>query len=227
MMIDAEDKTMNGFILILMMTAALNFCEISNLSAQEVPVQPAAPAQQPAAAAGSAAAAAPQTADYLVGIDDILVISVIRPETIDLTVTVSPDGSVTFPYIGMIMVKDKTLPQLQEEITNRLSEGYMKYPVVNVILKESRSRRFFVYGEVTNPGAYPIDQNTTVMRAISIAGGFTKFGSSSRVKVLRVPKNGAGYEPIKINIKDIMNGNPNADIPIDSGDIVVVSEGVF
>lgn len=223
---------MNRFILVITMMATLNLLGLSNLNAQQTPDQQPAAAEQPQANAAqqpaAPAAGAPQpTSDYLVGIDDILVISVIRPENIDLTVTVSPDGSVTFPYIGMIMVKDKTLTQLQEEITNRLSEGYMKYPVVNVILKESRSRRFFVYGEVTNPGAYPIDQNTTVMRAISIAGGFTKFGSSSRVKVLRVPKNGAGYEPIKINIKDIMNGNPNADIPIDSGDIVVVSEGVF
>ena len=103
----------------------------------------------------------------------------------------------------------------------------MKYPVVNVILKESRSRRFFVYGEVVRPGAYAIDQNTSVMRAISLAGGFTKFGSSSRVKVLRVRQDGNGYEPLKINIKDVMNGNPNADIKLNTGDIVVVSEGVF
>lgn len=192
---------------------------------------PVLTAQEPAAVSAELPAAPTQAAredsEYLVGIDDILEIHVIRPESIDLTVTVSPDGSVTFPYIGVIVAKDKTLTALQSEITTRLAEGYMKYPVVNVILKESRSRRFFVYGEVIHPGAYPIEQNTSVMRAISVAGGFTKFGSSSRVKVLRVRKDGAGYEPLKINIKDVMNGNPNADIPIYSGDIVVVSEGVF
>jgi polysaccharide export outer membrane protein len=191
---------------------------------------PALRAQEPSPAPAAQAEAEPvkqDAAEYLVGIDDILEIHVISPESINLTVTVSPDGSVTFPYIGMIIVKDKTLTKLQDEITTRLAEGYMKYPVVNVILKESRSRRFFVYGEVIHPGTYPIEQNTTVMRAISVAGGFTKFGSSSRVKVLRARKDGAGYEPLKINIKDVMNGNANADISIHSGDIVVVSEGVF
>ena len=183
--------------------------------------------QTPAAVAAVTPELPKESAEYSVGIDDILEIHVIRPEVIDLTVTVSPDGSVTFPYIGVIVAKDKTLTALQEEVTSRLAEGYMKYPVVNIILKESRSRRFFVYGEVVHPGAYPIEQNTSVMRAISVAGGFTKFGSSSKVKVLRVRKDGAGYEPLKINIKDVMNGNPNADIPIYSGDIVVVSEGVF
>ena len=214
---------MNGLALMVTLLVVFNFAPA--LYAQDT--QTAQPAAAAPVQAAAEVAAPKQDSEYLVGIDDILEIHVIRPESIDLTVTVSPDGSVTFPYIGTVVAKDKALPQLQEEITSRLSEGYMKYPVVNVILKESRSRRFFVYGEVVHPGAYPIEQNTTVMRAISVAGGFTKFGSSSRVKVLRVQKDGAGYDPLKINIKDVMNGNPNADIPIQSGDIVVVSEGVF
>ena len=208
--------------------------------AQEVPLPETPPVEAAAQAAPEPApekaakgvtepcVTAPSDGDtYTVGVDDIIEINVIRPEPLNLTVTVSPDGTVTFPYIGLVLANDKTLTQLQNEITARLSEGYMKYPVVNVILKESRSRRFFVYGEVAKPGAYPIDQNTSVMRAISLAGGFTKFGSSSRIKVLRVRKDNAGYEPIKININDILNGDPNSDISIYSGDIVVVSEGVF
>ena len=60
-----------------------------------------------------------------------------------------------------------------------------------------------------------------------MAGGFTKYGSSSRVKVLRPKKGGPGYDNIKINIADLMEGKPEADILIKPGDIVVVSEGVF
>ena len=67
----------------------------------------------------------------------------------------------------------------------------------------------------------------TVLKAISIAGGFTKFGSASRVKVLRPRENKPGYETIKINMKDVMDGNSEADLSIQSGDMVVVSEGMF
>jgi len=84
-----------------------------------------------------------------------------------------------------------------------------------------------VYGEVTHPGPYAVEENMTVLRAISMAGGFTKFGSSSRVKVLRPRAQGKGYEPVKINIKDVMDGHSDADAVIKPGDIVVVSEGVF
>jgi len=164
---------------------------------------------------------------YAIGIDDVLDINVIQPEQLAMTVTVAPDGSISFPYVGNVNVKGMTLGEVQEEIQARLADGYMKYPVVAVSLRESRSRKFFVYGEVLKPGTYPIHEKVTVLKAISMAGGFTKYGSSSNVKVLRPKKTGAGYETIKISIKGVMNGHPEADIFIEPEDIVVVSEGIF
>ncbi|MCK5083942.1 MAG: SLBB domain-containing protein, partial [Candidatus Omnitrophica bacterium] len=117
--------------------------------------------------------------------------------------------------------------EIKTKVQDALADGYMKYPVVVVSLQESRSRRFFVYGEVMKPGTYAIAENTSVLRAISMAGGFSKFGSSSRVKVLRAKEEGAGYETMKIDIKKVMNGSSDDDILLKAGDMVVVSEGVF
>ncbi len=164
---------------------------------------------------------------YTIGVDDVLEISVLQPDELLRVVNVGPDGTVTFPYIGTIKVKGLTITQIQEKVRTALADGYMKYPVVVASLQESRSRKFFVYGEVTKPGTYRIAENTTVLRAISMAGGFTKFGSSSRVKVLRVKKKEAGYETVKIDIKKVMNGDSKNDILLQAGDMVVVSEGVF
>jgi polysaccharide export outer membrane protein len=171
------------------------------------------------------AAAAPQ--DYQVGPNDILDINVLQPEQLADTATVSPDGSITFPYIGTVSVRGQTLAQIQDEIQRRLGDGYMKYPVVAVALKESHSRRFFVYGEVVKSGAYDIEENMTVLRGISMAGGFSQFGSSSRVKILRPKKGSTGYDVIKVNIKDVMDGVADSDPVINQGDIIVVSEGIF
>ncbi|MCK5581165.1 MAG: polysaccharide export protein [Candidatus Omnitrophica bacterium] len=164
---------------------------------------------------------------YTVGVDDILEISVLQPDELFRVVNVAPDGRVSFPYIGSIKVKGLTIPQIQKIIQNALADGYMKHPVVLVSLQESRSRKFFVYGEVIKPGTYAIAENATVLRAISMAGGFTKFGSSSRVKVLRPKENEPGYENIKIDIKKVMNGDSEKDILLRPGDMVVVSEGMF
>jgi polysaccharide export outer membrane protein len=164
---------------------------------------------------------------YMIGVDDVLEINVLKPETLTSTVSVSPDGTINFPYIGNVMLKGRTVEQVQQEVQTRLGDGYMKYPIVSVALKESRSRKFFVYGEVLKPGAYAIEENTSVLRAISIAGGFSKFGSSSRVKVLRPKKGGPSYEPIKINITAVMDGDCSADLLLRAGDVIVVSEGIF
>ncbi len=165
--------------------------------------------------------------EYTVGADDILEITVSRPELIQNVVTVAPDGTISFPYIGVTKVAGKTLPVIQQTIEGELADGYMKYPVVTVSLQQSLSRKFFVYGEVIKPGNYLLDERTTVLKAISIAGGFSKFGSSSKVKVLRQNPDSIGYSPIKVNMKEVMNGESTEDIVIEPGDIVVVSEGIF
>jgi len=175
----------------------------------------------------SAARAAEEVPGYAIGVGDILELNILQPEKMLVNVAVAPDGAISVPYIGSVQVKGLTLTAAQEMIQTKLSEGYMKYPVVVLSLVESRSRKVLVYGEVVRPGEYPLDEDSTVLRAISMAGGFTKYGSSSRVKVLRPKKDGAGYDTIKISISDLMEGKPEADILVKPGDIVVVSEGVF
>jgi polysaccharide biosynthesis/export protein len=164
---------------------------------------------------------------YTVGAEDILQVQTIQPEQLSITATVSPDGFISFPYIGNVKVKDKTLNQIQDEIAQRLTDGYMRYPIVVVTLQQSKSRKFFVYGEVNKPGAYPLEENTTVLRAVSMAGGFTKYGSSSRVKVLKPQPNSAGYETLRVDVDKVMKGSSTEDPVLNSGDIVVVSEGMF
>ena len=193
------------------------------------PVPTAAPASvvEPVPAAEPVPAPRSSLEEYQVGIDDILDINVLQPEALAATVTVGPDGLISFPFIGSVSVKGLTISHIQETIQQRLADGYMKYPVVAASLKESRSRKFFVYGEVARPGSYPVQEDATVIKAISMAGGFTKYGSSSRVKVLRPRADRPGYETLKMNIKAAMDGRADEDLPVQPGDTIVVSEGMF
>ncbi len=166
--------------------------------------------------------------DYTVGPGDILQMDILQPDKMSTRITVSPDGFITVPYIGQVKVLSMTTAQVQAEIEKRLADGYMKFPSVMISLSESHSRKFFVYGAVEHPGSFTLeDSNMTILRAISIAGGFTRFGSSSRVKMLRPKAEGHGYETVKINIKAVMAGDSQADMLLQNGDIIVVSEGIF
>jgi protein involved in polysaccharide export with SLBB domain len=170
---------------------------------------------------------APKADSYVIGVDDMLDLAILQPEQLVSTVTVSPDGAITVPYAGSVTVKGMSLPDAQELIRSRLEDGYLKYPVVSLSLKQNRSKNFFVYGEVMKPGTYLLTENTTALKAISLAGGFTKFGSSSRVKILRPKKDGEGYETSKVNLDAAMKGNSKSDTVLEPGDMVIVSEGIF
>ena len=164
---------------------------------------------------------------YTIGVGDILDVTILQPDPMTLRVTVSPGGDISVPYIGSVYVKGKTIAGAQSLIQQKLASGYLKYPVVTVSLVESRSRSFTISGEVIRPGNYALLENTTVLKAISIAGGFTRFGSSSRVKILRPRKDRPGYISIKVELKAVLDGDASADIVIEAGDIIVISEGVF
>jgi polysaccharide export outer membrane protein len=165
--------------------------------------------------------------EYRIGIGDIVEVRILKPDEITDRSTVSPGGDISVSYLGTVQVKGKTIAETQKSIQWRLAQGYLKYPVVVVSLIESRSRNFTISGEVVRPGTYPIQENTTVLKAISIAGGFTRFGSKSRVKLLRPNQDKPGYQNIKINLQKAMDGDANEDVVLKPGDIVVVSEGFF
>ncbi len=164
--------------------------------------------------------------DYLVGVDDIILVTVIQPDKLESELTVSPDGAITFPYIGKVVVKGLTLMQIQENIQTRLAE-YMKYPVVTVSLKESRSRMFFVYGEVKLPGAYPIQQDMSVLRAVSMAGGFTPVAATNDVKILRSKADQSGNKTLSTDVSAVMQGKTQNDIKVEAGDVITVTKRFF
>jgi polysaccharide biosynthesis/export protein len=73
----------------------------------------------------------------------------------------------------------------------------------------------YVSGQVRNPGAYPIGQQTTVRQVLALAGGPSEFGAINRVKILR-SENGSEKE-IKVELNDLVK----------PGDTVVVPERFF
>lgn len=164
---------------------------------------------------------------YTVGVGDILEIRLLKPDQLDYRTTVTPEGTISVVYIGTLRAEGKTISQLQREIQIRLSRGYLKYPVVIVTLMESHSQNFTISGEVVRPGTYPLRVNTTVLKAISIAGGFTRFGSKSKVKILRPRKDKPGYKIIKVDLGKVMDGDSVSDVLLIPGDIVIVSESFF
>ncbi|MBF0485338.1 MAG: polysaccharide export protein [Candidatus Omnitrophica bacterium] len=168
---------------------------------------------------------AEDNSDYQINQGDILEITVAGHDDLHRVVTVTPDGMLSFPFIGSMTVKGKKVQEVSTAIEQGLGDGYIKYPQVNISVQKVKGKKVFVYGEVNTPGAYEFTGDMTVLRAITLAGGLSKFGSESGIKILRSSPDKKDYETIRVNLKEAINsGNKNKDITIQEGDIIVVSE---
>src|SRR5689334_3103149 len=126
---------------------------------------------------------------YRLGPGDILGIYIDKhPEDSVDKVTVSPVGRVYFPLLGSLVVVGKTVPQLQEYLTNAVAE-FIREPRVTLVLIEAQSAKFGVLGDVKNPGLMVMTRPLRVLDAITMAGGILDTGSQ-QVSVLRQYEDG-------------------------------------
>ncbi len=158
--------------------------------------------------------------DYAVQPGDVLRVTVWKEENLDREVLVRPDGGVSFPLVGDVPAKGRTVDQLREEISSRLVE-YIPAPAVTVSVKEINGNKVFVIGKVNRPGDFVLNRVVDVMQALSMAGGMTPFAKTNRINVLRRIDDKQIAIPFKF--AEVQKGiNLEQNILLQNGDIVVV-----
>src|SRR5579859_7813644 len=153
-----------------------------------------------------ATAAVPQdagaTSDYVIGADDMLHISVWKEPDLSENLPVRPDGKISMPLLNDVQAAGLTPLQLKDSLTENLKK-FIADPRVTVVVTAMNSRRVFVSGEVTHPGAMPLLPHMTVLQALASAG-FTQFAKLKDVYLLRTV-NGTQTK-IPFNYKDVVKG---------------------
>lgn len=125
------------------------------------------------------------------------------------------DGSES--TVRIFLTPDQPPSAQKEALSFRLRSGD--------IVTATSTRFFFISGEVKRPGSYPITGGLTVLKAVSVAGGLTKFGAKGKVEILR-KSNKRGSQRIKVNLGDIENGK-KPDVPLEPEDIIKVGKRLF
>jgi len=182
----------------------------------------------------SGAAAQSPTTDYVVGPQDLLMITVFNEPTLSGRFTVEADGTINYPLVGRVPVGGKTLRAIQEDLTSRLGASYLRNPQVTILVDQFRSQSIFVQGEVRQPGKHVISGNLTLLEALSQAGGpTTSAGTDVIVRRPRNPSAGAGpIDPTddtasevvaRVNLEDLQSGRA-ANVAIRDGDNVFVTK---
>jgi len=167
----------------------------------------------------------PGTADapYVIGVKDLLRISVWQNTAITVDVPVRPDGKVSVPLIDDVTAAGLTPVQLKEVITKELEKS-VESPDVTVIVLEINSRFVTVSGRVTNTARVPVTENLRVVEAIALAGGFDEFADRSNVRVVRRQRDGKEIE-YTFDYDAYMSGRaPNTNFLLQAGDVIYVPD---
>jgi polysaccharide biosynthesis/export protein len=166
-------------------------------------------------------------ANYVIGPHDALSITVWNQPDISSKYTIEQDGSFTFPLLGRVAAAGLTLRDLELELTRQLGAGLFKNPHVTVAVLEYRSKRVFVVGEVRQPGTYPLNGAMSVIEALARAGSTTA-NAAAHVLVVRASRAGGPVLPadpnagqvIRVDLRDIEDGELSKNIPLQDGDTV-------
>ncbi|MBI4508433.1 MAG: polysaccharide biosynthesis/export family protein [Deltaproteobacteria bacterium] len=166
----------------------------------------------------------PGTTDASLGQGDLFEVRVFDEPDLAGVYQVGTDGAISFPLIGRVVVEGKLPSDVEQEIKARLADGFLKNPQVSVLVKEYRSKKVSVFGQVRNPGTFPFTEHMSVIEAITRAGGFTSMAKKNSVRVTRLVD--GKTTKTTVAVEDIGQGKaPNYQLW--PGDVVFVPERVF
>jgi polysaccharide export outer membrane protein len=159
-------------------------------------------------------------ASYVIGIADDLQISVWKEPDLSGPVVVRPDGMITLPVINDVHVDGLTTKQVQDILTEKLRR-VVNTPQVTVIVRNIRSRKVFLVGQVGHPGALSLTGHETVLQVVAESGGLGPYAKAEKIYILR--RTGGHQEKISFNYrKAIKGGDPKSDFQLETGDVIVV-----
>lgn len=174
---------------------------------------------------GQSALLEPPTEHTTLGPGDIFNLQIVGERDLPSEYQVARDGTVTLPYVYTIEVAGLEPQELSARVREILIEKeILTDPSVVVTVKEYRSKRVTLLGQVQRPGTFPLAPGMTLLQAISLAGGLTSIAQVARVNLTRTSKKGT--KTVVVNVEEIYEGRA-PDVLLQAGDHIYVHERIF
>jgi polysaccharide export outer membrane protein len=197
------------------------------LAAQAPPPAPA----QPAPSAQAMSSTVENQANYVVGPEDVLTVTVFNESQLSGRYRVENDGYFSYFFLGRIKAGGATVGDVAAALKARLADGYLRNPQVTVEVEQYRSQSVFVIGEVRTPGKYMLSGSVSLIEALAQAGSVSA-QAGGEVLILH-PRNGArgaaattpernDADVQRVNLHEIETGRLSKNVSIRDGDTIFV-----
>ena len=162
---------------------------------------------------------------FVLGPEDVIEVVVWKTPELSRKVVIRPDGKISMALIGDVVASGLTTDQLAQKILEKY-KAFKENPSVSVNVIEVNSYYVFIVGEVEKPGKLPLKSYTTVLQAMSLAGGFSQFASRDNILVIRNVEDEEGkLKEIRIPLRysDLISEDGGMyNLTLKSGDTVIV-----
>ncbi len=170
-------------------------------------------------------------ATYVIGAEDVVDIKVWGHDDLSRSIIVAADGYFSFPLIGRVRAAGLTVRQLENQIAKLLDKDYIVNPQVSVTVSEYKSKKVFILGEISRPGAYYLSKTDTLLEIISKAGGVT--GNAGRdIMIVRPASEASLQQPtgldsksseiIHVNLQALLSGDVAENVDVQNNDTIYV-----
>jgi polysaccharide export outer membrane protein len=184
------------------------------------------------------ASAARAQEPYEIGAGDTVRVSVTGQPDMSGEFAVDSSGMLVLPVLGRVKAAGMTPKALEKKLVTLLADGYLKRPEVSVVVKEFRSQRVYVTGEVGKPGPYPLKGDHSILSLLGDVGSLQQQDIGHEVIVIRPPEADAadvpqltqptgtlpnevpGSQVFRLNLKELLSGNPAKNMELLPGDTV-------
>lgn len=170
-----------------------------------------------------------QGAGYRIQPGDVLAVTVLEDETLNRETLVLPDGRISVPLAGAVEAAGQTVETVERTIADRLASNFAVRPnvFVSVVTVDETGATFPIYvlGRVGEPGVREVEAGTTLLQAISLAGGFDRFAATKRIQLRRTDPQSGREQLYVFNYDAVERGAAiQAMITLREGDVVLVPE---
>jgi polysaccharide export outer membrane protein len=159
-------------------------------------------------------------ANYKIGEQDVLNITVWKEPQLSGPVVVRPDGKISVPLIDEMQAAGLTPMELQNQLLEKF-RPFLAVPKVSVSVREVNSRKVYVIGQVNRTGTFHINSNTTVLQVLTDAGGLRDYANPKKIYVMRT----VNGKPVKFpfHYDAVLKGQHyEENITLQPGDTIVV-----
>lgn len=153
----------------------------------------------------------PRPLDYEVAPEDLLQISVAGQKDFSGDFEVEPDGMVNYPMLGRVMAAGQTAAEIEKKLSTLLADGYLRKPQVAVWVKERRSQKVYLTGEVSRPGPRGLKGDGTILTLLTEAASPLSGSAGHVVWVIRPPA--SRVNEAEREAGDPVRAAPPVDVP--------------